>query len=274
LPNFVLERITIMKRAFFIMAVIFGSTLSLRADNRILLVEGQYQNKNVYVSNAVTNNGIGFCAYEVRVNGEITSDQISSSAFEIDLTNRKLSQGQTVTIQIFHKEGCVPKVLNANVLKPMPTFETKSITLDETGALKWITSNESGVLTYDVEQYKWNKWVKVGEVQGIGSSEENKYDFKVVLVSGENKFRVIQKGNLGKIQKSPAADLNSSVQKPEFKLEKKTKTIVFTSDTGYEIYDQYGQIRKKGYGNTVDMSNLAKGEYYLSYDNTTDTIKI
>lgn len=256
------------------MAVVLGSAFSLKAENHILLVEGQYQNKNVYVSNAVTSNGIGFCAYEVRVNGEITSDQISSSAFEIDLTNRKLTQGEPVIIQIFHKEGCVPKVLNANVLKPMPTFETKSITLDEAGALKWTTTNESGVLTFDVEQYKWNKWVKVGEVQGLGKATENNYEFKVVLVSGENKFRVIQKGNLGKVQKSPAADLNSTVQKPEFKYEKKSKSVIFTLDTGYEIYDQYGQIRKKGFGTTVDMSNLAKGEYYLSYDNTTETIKI
>lgn len=263
-----------MKKAFICGAVILSSSFSLRAENHILLVEGQYQNKNVYVSNAVTSNGIGFCAYEVRVNGEITSDQISSSAFEIDLTTRKLTQGQTVTIQIFHKEGCIPKVLNANVLKPMPTFETQAITLDEAGALKWTTTNESGVLTYDVEQYKWNKWVKVGEVQGIGNASENKYEFKVVLVSGENKFRVIQKGNLGKIQKSPTADLNSTVQKPEFKYERSKKSVVFTIDTGYEVYDQYGQIRKKGYGNLVDMSNLPKGEYYLSYDNTTETVKM
>ncbi|HYG49622.1 MAG TPA: hypothetical protein VD905_01915 [Flavobacteriales bacterium] len=263
-----------MKRTLTLTALTISSAFTLKAENHVLLIEGQYQNKNIYVSNSVASSGIGFCAYEVRVNGEITSDQISSSAFEIDLTTRKLTQGQNVTIQIFHKEGCVPKVLNANVLKPMPTFETKSITLDEAGALKWITTNESGVLTFDIEQYKWNKWVKVGEVQGIGSASENKYEFKVILVSGENKFRVIQKGNLGKVQKSPTAEISSTIQKPDYKWNKSSKSVEFTNETSYEVYDVYGQIRKKGYGKTIDMANLARGEYYLSYDNTTETIKI
>lgn len=263
-----------MKKQLILMAVAFLGSFSLKADHKVLLIEGQYQNKNVYVSNAISDNGIGFCAYEVRVNGEITTDQINSSAFEIDLTTRKLSQGQTVTIQIFHKEGCVPKVLNANVLKPMPTFQTKVITLDEAGTLKWTTTNESGSLTFDVEQYKWNKWIKVGEVQGIGTANENNYEFKVTLVSGENKFRVIQKGNLGKTEKSPAAQTVSTVEKPNMKWEKKSKTVVFTSATGYEVYDMYGQIRKKGYDTKIDMSNLSKGEYYISYDNTTETLSI
>lgn len=263
-----------MKKMMCFLAFFLLGTNFLGAENHVLLVEGQYQNKNIYVSNAVSANGIGFCAYEVRVNGEITSDQISSSAFEIDLSQYKFNQGENVTIQIFHREGCLPKVLNANVLKPMPTFETKIINLDENGSLKWTTTSESGVLTFDVEQYKWNKWVKVGEVQGIGTSTENNYEFKVVLVSGENKFRVIQKGTLGKIQKSPTAEVNSTVQKPDFKFEKSSKKVIFTTQTGFEVYDLYGQIRKKGYGDNIDMSNLPKGEYYLSYDNATETIKI
>lgn len=263
-----------MRKTVTLLTFLLLGTSFLRAENHVLLVEGQYQNKNIYVSNAISSNGIGFCAYEVRVNGEITSDQISSSAFEIDLSHLRLSQGQNVTIQIFHKEGCVPKVLNANVLKPMPTFETKTINVDEAGILKWTTTNESGALTFDVEQYKWNKWVKVGEVQGVGTEQENNYEFRVVLVSGENKFRVIQKGTLGKIQKSPTVEVNSPIEKPDFKYSKSDKKITFTKETGYEVYDLYGQIRKKGYGVAIDIANLPRGEYYLSFDNATETIKI
>ncbi len=263
-----------MKKALIFTSLLYSIGFTVNAENQVLLIEGQYQNKNVYVSNSVSANGIGFCAYEVRVNGEITSDQISSSAFEIDLSNLKLNQGSDVVIQIFHKEGCLPKVLNANVLRPMPTFETKTITLDEMGTLKWTTTEESGVLTYDVEQYKWNKWVKVGEVQGMGTTSENNYEFKVVMVSGENKFRVAQKGTLGKSKKSPEAISNSAVEKPELKFDKKARKINFTGITSYEVYDVYGQIRKKGYDKSIDMSNLSKGEYYISYDNVTETIQI
>ena len=38
-------------------------------------------------------------------------------------------------------------------------------------------------------------------------------------------------------------------------------------ETMFEIYDQFGNIVKKGFASTVDASNLAKGAYYLNYDN-------
>jgi hypothetical protein len=34
----------------------------------------------------------------------------------------------------------------------------------------------------------------------------------------------------------------------------------------YEIYDQYGNIVKKGNGAKVDVSNLPKGNYFINYD--------
>ena len=38
-------------------------------------------------------------------------------------------------------------------------------------------------------------------------------------------------------------------------------------ETMYEIYDQYGNIVKKGFGSKLDVSNLPKGGYFLNYDN-------
>jgi hypothetical protein len=40
-----------------------------------------------------------------------------------------------------------------------------------------------------------------------------------------------------------------------------------SSETMFEIYDQYGNIVKRGYGNKIDCSNLPKGGYFLNYDN-------
>jgi hypothetical protein len=38
----------------------------------------------------------------------------------------------------------------------------------------------------------------------------------------------------------------------------------------YEVYNEYGNIVKKGVGHEVDISNLTKGTYYFNYDNKTD----
>ena len=51
-----------------------------------LVVKGTYQGENIYVKNPFAPSGVGFCAYEVTVNGTITTDEINSSAFEIDLS--------------------------------------------------------------------------------------------------------------------------------------------------------------------------------------------
>ena len=41
-----------------------------------LIIEGKYQNKNVYIQNGFGTNGVGFCAKEVKVNGQITTDEV------------------------------------------------------------------------------------------------------------------------------------------------------------------------------------------------------
>lgn len=95
--------------------------------NNALVIEGKYQNKNLFVQNAFASSGVGFCVYEVRVNGEVTTDELNSSAFEIDLAQRNLKPGDNVSITIKHKDGCTPKILNPDALKPTPTFETIDI---------------------------------------------------------------------------------------------------------------------------------------------------
>ncbi|HEU4717310.1 MAG TPA: hypothetical protein VFU15_05740 [Bacteroidia bacterium] len=237
----------------------------------MILLEGTYQGKNVYVQNPFNNNGVGFCVYEVRVNDQITTDEIGSSAFEIDLRNFNLKQGDAVSIKIFHKPDCTPKVLNPEVLKPKSTFNTTSITVDKTDeTLKWTTTGESGKLTFVVEQFRWNKWVKVGEVEGLGTAGPNNYSFKIVPHSGENQFRVKQVDYSGQARTSPVAKYTSDVQPIKFYPVKVKDKITFEGgETMWEIYDQYGNIVKKGFGSTVDCTGLAKGGYFLNYDNTT-----
>ena len=43
--------------------------------------------------------------------------------------------------------------------------------------------------------------------------------------------------------------------------------ITFSGNTLYEVYDQYGNIVKRGYANSLDVTTLKKDMYYLNYDN-------
>lgn len=243
------------------------------ASAAVLVIEGKYQNKNVYVHNGLGAGGVGFCAKEIKVNGRITTDEINSSAFEIDLKALALKYGDNVLIEIVHNEGCLPKILNMEDLKPKPTFEVVMMSISPTGLLKWTSKNEMGALPYIIEQFKWNKWVPVGEVDGLGTPEPHDYSFQVAMHSGENKYRVKQKGLNSLTKLSKDVTVVSSINKPSFAIPKNNSSIDFSEETAFEIYDAYGIVVKKGYGKQVKIDNLAKGEYYLCYDNALSEFK-
>lgn len=257
------------KRTYFAFLILFLTVLSVKA--QVILVEGNYQGKNLYVQNPFASNGIGFCVYEVRVNDQVSADEIASSAFEIDLRNFGLKVGDKVEVKIFHKADCKPKVLNPEVLKPKSTFEVTKMDVAKEGSdfiLKWETRGESGKLTYIIEQFRWNKWVKVGEVDGTGTVGPNNYSFKVVPHSGQNQFRVKQVDYTGQPRVSRPATYMSPTSEITFAPIKVEKEIIFTGgETMYEIYDQFGNIVKKGFGSKIDCTGLAPGGYFLNYDN-------
>lgn len=254
----------------FLLLLVLAISVSPAFAGNIVL-EGNYQGKNLYVKNTFAGVGVGFCVFEVTVNGSVTTDEWNSSAFEIDLSIHDLDPGDQVVVVIKHKDDCaLPKVLNPEVLNPKSTFKTVSINASADGMLKWSTTDEAGVLTYIVEQYRWNKWVYVGEVEGMGrTGKTNNYSFQVTPHSGGNKVRVKQIDYSGVPRYSPSAELTSSLSQVTGVPAKVDDKISFSAETMYEVYDIHGNIVKRGFSAEIDASNLKKGIYYLNYDNST-----
>ncbi|HRG38225.1 MAG TPA: hypothetical protein PK289_06830, partial [Bacteroidia bacterium] len=117
------------KTLFFTLIGLLVSTAGFSTG--VIVLEGNYQGKNLYVQNQFAASGVGFCVQEVRVNGNVTTDEITSSAFEIDFRNLQLKLGDKVEVRITHKDDCKPKILNPEVLLPKSTFETISIGVDK-----------------------------------------------------------------------------------------------------------------------------------------------
>lgn len=265
----------IMKSLF---AILMFSGFSIAGFGN-LSVEGHYQGKNMYVQSPESEDGFGFCVSKVTVNGDVCDASFQSSAFQIDLSQFDISIGDPVLILLEHEEGCKPKLLNPEVLLPKSTFVLNDIKCTPEGILSWSTTNESGSLTYQIEQYKWNKWVVVGEVNGSGLKDLNEYTFEVSPHSGENKIRVSQKDLSGK--KRPSKEITfvcTDCEEPS--IIQKNKVIIFKSQSGkalktkYEIFDAYGNIVKKGMNSMIDCSNLKKGIYHINYDNKNEKIII
>lgn len=168
----------------------------------------------------------------------------------------------------------MPRILNKEVLTPTSTFEIKYIKANKDGYLNWATINEHGSLPFIIEQFRWNKWIRIGSVSGKGVARLNKYNFNINFHSGKNKFRIKQIGSNNKARYSESVEyINNN---PEITFipgngGSVTNRIFFSSETRYEIYDYYGKLVKTGISQEIDVTKLKKGKYFLNYDNKTET---
>ena len=253
-----------MKYILGALMLIFTLTTTHSAYAEDLVVKGTYQGENIYVRNPFAASGVGFCAYEVTVNGTITTDEINSSAFEIDLTTYGFSIGDEVTVIIKYKDDCVPMVLNAYALQVKTPAKIESIAVKD-GTLKFTTSGETGSIPFVIEQYRWNKWIKVSEIRGKGKNQPNTYEVKVRPHTGANKFRVHETD--GKKISIYSKEAVMIVTQPAVTYKVSKDAVTFSAETMYEIYDQYGGIVFKGFNSSINISSLPKGKYYLNFDN-------
>jgi hypothetical protein len=231
-----------------------------------LVFNGIYQGKDIYVKNPFSSDGVGFCAYEVYVNGSLTRDEINSSAFAIDFNILGIKTGSPIEVVIRHKSGCAPIILNPEAIKPHSTYVVKEIGL-KNNIISWQTEGESGSLPYIVEQFRWNKWVKAGEVEGEGTVGVHSYQFKLDPYSGENRVRIKQVDYTGKPRYSKELTYDPGLAPVSFEPKKVDAEIVFSRETRYEIFDKFGNVVETGFGKTVNVSNLpSREDYYLNYD--------
>lgn len=246
-------------------------TLSLLSFSGETTLTGIYQGKNLFVMNPFSSTGVGYCVYEVRVNDQVTTDEINSSAFEIDLSLYQFNKGDKIVVTIKYKANCQPKVINPEVLLPKSTFVVTAIKVGQDKSLTWTATDESGSLPYIVEQFRWNKWITVGTVQGKGTPGANTYKIDVYPHSGNNEFRVKQVDYTKTPRYSRSAKFRSLDPIVTYTPTKGiTNKINFSAETLYEIYNPYGNLILKGFGNEVDVSSLKKldqYEYILHFDN-------
>jgi hypothetical protein len=238
-----------------------------------LVLRGNYLGKNIYVQNPLSPEGKSYCVDSILVNGKNIQVEKYASAFVVPLDSMGFKEHDTILAEIFHQPGCLPRVINTGGCSPKVTFEIVSISVDSNAVLHWTTKNEVNKLTFVIEQFRWNKWIKVGETDGKGGSQENEYAFQTIPHSGFNQFRVKQLGSSGIPRLSPSATFKGpELHVKILKFSVNDNVLPFSAETLYELYDQEGNIVKRGTGKSIDMKGLKRGHYFVNYDNKTGEI--
>ena len=172
-----------VKLCLFAVAAMF----SYSSNAAIFVISGIYQGKNVFIQNPSMGEGSAiFCTNDVYVNDVKVMSNITTGAYEIDLSAVRISS--QITIKITHKDGCKPRVLNPQVIKPSSMFHYNSFQVDKEHFI-WSTRGEKPRAKYMLEYYANDKWNMLKEMPNKGSVILNNYDTDGVMV-GNHKYRL------------------------------------------------------------------------------------
>ncbi len=154
-------------------------------------------------------------------------------------------------------------LVQLNVVAQTDTCKFTQISATKAGAVSWTTQKESLKKPFVVEVWRWNKWLKIGEVFAKGTPTTNMYRFNTVPHHGLNKVRVWL------LNENYACDSTSFTSEvPVVTYEIKNKIVKFNTETLYEVVDSKGTSVKRGYSKELFCNDLA-GTYTLYYDNKT-----
>ena len=206
------------------------------------------------------------CIDSIYINENKYIGHINKYAFLIDYDSAHVSLGDSVCVEIFRHNDCKAKVIyGQDSIYKKVQFISQEISPE--GILKWTAKNEPIDSRFQIQQYKWHKWITVGEIKGKGSEGENSYMFNLTqLTSRINEFRIIQKGMHEIVIKSPTIELFCRKKEVIWKYNKLEKKIIFSEETGFEIFTIFGELILTGYAKQIDYSQLKPGKYYMNYD--------
>ena len=231
-----------------------------------LVLTGVYHGSNLYVQNPHDGEN-NYCIKDIYVNGKKHMDAPKSSVFTIDLSS--LKESAQVKIEIYHTDGCEPKIINPNAIRVKEEFQFIFLDMDD-HQIHWKSKGEKKLGKYFIEKFEHNTWQIERAVDGRGDPTANEYRKPVDHHAGENKYRLKYLEISGRTYYSEEIVFVSSREKITFSPQRVSSKLYFSRTTDYEIADAYGNKVMSGRAEEVDCSKLKMGVYYLSFDNRTE----
>jgi len=246
----------------FIVAFLLLVPFNIFAEEYI--VTGEYQGKNIYVQNPLSEDKVNFCTEYVYLNDELVVRFPKTSAYEIDL--EELSVGDPLVIRIVHKLGCTPKIINPQVIRTKSKFQFLSINADD-NEISWMTSGEYEGGIFYVEKYVQSEWIVDKSVYGKGNFGTNQYSVSPEYFAGDNKLRIKYTTENGHTFYSNIFDHYSTMDPISFHPTMVSDKIYLSRRTDFQVLDPSGKLMTKGNSDVINCTSLNEGLYYLIIEN-------
>jgi len=243
-------------------------TIGFTVSGNKLIIEGAYKGHNLYFQLGSCTEGLH--TIFISINDTIHDTlKTRSTAFELNLAKYAFPLQTSLKIQL-SSDDCFPKLLNQGMdqdMKHPAEFLSIVVSLEDK-MIRWSAREDTTKFDYVIEQYRWNRWLKIGSVPSNGKSDmfTASLSLEEWIHSGENKFRIKVCAPFCFYSREIKLEMPET-QPDVFANQYQGKPLQFSAVTHYEVYDTYGNVIKSGVGKSVDLKELPRGLYYLAYDN-------
>lgn len=232
-------------------------------------LNGVYRGKNLYIQNPYDANKKAYCIQSITVNGALVANTLKSSAVQVDLQNFNLDA--PVRIIITHMEGCIPRVLNPNVLQENVDFNFINHTADNS-SISWITSGENPRKgEFIIEKVKIDGWEPIKKVPAKGNLDNNQYSLAVAHYSGENIFRIRYVLDDQNVISEEFSFYSAEDPVSYFPVDEVEDLLSLSRITDYKIKSLEGKLMMQGIAMDINVEGLPYGEYFLIIENRQET---
>lgn len=111
--------------------VLFSLVFAQEKSHNSLAIEGEYKGKNLLIKNPYGKGGVGFCVYQVKVNGKTTRDEINATMFQVKLDELGLKLGDKLRVEMLFHDSCVqgasPMIMTLGAIKRGNDKEVKMV---------------------------------------------------------------------------------------------------------------------------------------------------
>lgn len=231
------------------------------ADYDIYELDGTYQGKDLIIQNPYMVLLQSNIVKKIVINDNMDIKQVDQPKILISLAN--FTMGENINIKIYHVKKFLPKITDPSFIESPSTFEIVSNKVDDK-FIRWTTNNETNHEPFFIEQFRFQKWVTIGKVIGLGGQTNNSYQYPVIHHSGINLYRIKQKDIKKGFVYSKQVEYDS--KQPPVTYQIAGNEIYFSSLTFYEIFELNGTVVSKGRGTRVSISELQPITYYMNLD--------
>ncbi|HTL83034.1 MAG TPA: hypothetical protein VL651_15080 [Bacteroidia bacterium] len=138
------------------------------------------------------------------------------------------------------------------------------ISIDSTGKIT-IQLHKQTLGEIYLQEYKWNKWVTFDSLRRNAEEDDTVFYKQARFTYSDIQIRLKAPGmkgsNVAKVQYFYPDSCS------QFDGKCRSGKIGFRCEQDWQIYDQFGNMVKKGHSKTIDVSDLPKGGYFILYSN-------